>query len=205
MSRRSDDLTEQEARDELARQYRQRRPGPYGYDEQLDRPWDSAAYVAGRHPVAGYPYPWPVPVYPSPEPGLPTAYPGYPPRGSDYAYRRAPRGYEDRGFLARAEDEVASWFGDDAARQRREVDHRGRGPKSYVRSDIRIEEDVNDRLTDDRDVDATEVSVGVKDREVTLDGTVDTRRAKRAAEDCADSVSGVVHVQNNLRVGPAAA
>ena len=149
--------------------------------------------------------PRPVPVYPSPEPGLPTAYPGYPPRGSDYAYRRAPRGYEDRGFLARAEDEVASWFGDDAARQRREVDHRGRGPKSYVRSDIRIEEDVNDRLTDDRDVDATEVSVGVKDREVTLDGTVDTRRAKRAAEDCADSVSGVVHVQNNLRVGPAAA
>lgn len=127
-----------------------------------------------------------------------------PPRGSDYAYRRAPRGYEDRGFLARAEDELASWFGDDAARQRREVDHRGRRPKTYVRSDMRIEEDVNDRLTDDRDVDATEVSVGVKDREVTLDGTVDTRRAKRAAEDCAGSVSGVVHVQNNLRAGSAA-
>lgn len=203
MSRRLNDLTEQEARDELARHHRQRRRGPYGYDEQMDRPWDSAAYVAGRHPVAGYP--WPVPVYPAPEPGLPAAYPGYPPRGSDYGYRQAPRGYEERGVLARAEDEVASWFGDDAAQQRREVDHRGRGPKSYVRSDVRIEEDVNDRLTDDRDVDATEVSVGVKDREVTLDGTVDSRWAKRAAEDCADSVSGVVHVQNNLRVDPAAA
>ncbi|MDD9724588.1 BON domain-containing protein [Roseovarius sp. SK2] len=203
MSRRLNDLTEQEARDELARHHRHSRRGPYGYDEQMDRPWDSAAYVAGRHPVAGYP--WTVPVYPAPEPGMPAAYPGYPPRGSDYGYRQAPRGYEERGFLARAEDEVTSWFGDDAAQQRREVDHRGRGPKSYVRSDIRIEEDVNDWLTDDRDVDATEVSVGVKDREVTLDGTVDTRWAKRAAEDCADSVSGVVHVQNNLRVDPAAA
>ena len=35
---------------------------------------------------------------------------------------------------------------------------------------------------------------------VTLDGTVSTRLQKRRAEDCAEDVSGVKHVQNNLRV-----
>ncbi|MEY8842434.1 BON domain-containing protein [Cribrihabitans sp. XS_ASV171] len=113
------------------------------------------------------------------------------------------RSDHDRGFLDRAADEVSSWFGDEDAEQRREQDHRGRGPKNYQRSDSRIEEDVNDRLTDHPRVDATEISVTVQDREVTLDGTVDSRAAKRAAEDCADYVSGVQHVQNNLRVqGP---
>ena len=40
----------------------------------------------------------------------------------------------------------------------------------------------------------------VKNGEVTLDGTVDSRMAKRRAEDCAHDASGVGHVQNNLRV-----
>ena len=40
----------------------------------------------------------------------------------------------------------------------------------------------------------------VKDGEVTLSGTVDDRQQKRHAEDVADAVSGVKHVQNNLRV-----
>lgn len=35
--------------------------------------------------------------------------------------------------------------------------------------------------------------------EVTLAGSVEDRRAKRRAEDIADGVSGVKHVQNNLR------
>lgn len=202
MPRRPDHMTDHEARMELARRHRHERPGPYGYEDEYGGPRDAAAYGAGTFPGAGYP--WPVPVYPAPEPGLPTGYPGHAPRRSDYGHRQPPRGYEERGMLDRAGDEVASWFGDDAAEERREADHRGRGPRNYVRSDARIEEDVNDRLTDDRHVDATEIAVSVKDREVTLDGTVDTRRAKWHAEDCADSVSGVVHVQNNLRVDQAA-
>ena len=36
--------------------------------------------------------------------------------------------------------------------------------------------------------------------EVTLSGTVASREAKRRAEDVIDRVSGVKHVQNNLRV-----
>ncbi|HUD29236.1 MAG TPA: BON domain-containing protein [Novosphingobium sp.] len=111
---------------------------------------------------------------------------------------------ERRGFLARAGDEVASWFGDDDAARRREADHRGRGPSDYTRSDERIREDVNDALTHDRRVDASHVRVQVKDGEVTLEGTVDNRQDKRRAEDLADDVSGVRHVQNNLRLSSTA-
>ncbi|GFE74541.1 BON domain-containing protein [Novosphingobium sp. TCA1] len=107
---------------------------------------------------------------------------------------------EERGFLRRAGDEIASWFGDEDAARRREQDHRGRGPTDYTRSDERIREDVNDRLTQDWRVDATNIRVLAKDGEVTLDGTVGSRHAKRRAEDLADEVSGVKHVQNNLRV-----
>lgn len=89
------------------------------------------------------------------------------------------------------------WGGDE---QRSGQSHRGRGPKNYQRSDERIREDVSDRLTDDHDVDASDIDVSVSDREVTLSGQVDSKQAKRRAEDCADSCSGVEHVQNNLRI-----
>jgi len=107
----------------------------------------------------------------------------------------------DRGFWDRASDEVSSWFGDDEARRRRERDeHRGRGPKGYTRSDERIREDVNDRLTDDGWLDASDIEVQVSSAEVTLTGQVNSREEKRRAEDIVEDVSGVKHVQNNLRV-----
>ena len=80
--------------------------------------------------------------------------------------------------------------------------HRGRGPKDYKRSDSRIEEDVNDRMMEDGALDASDISVEVREGEVTINGTVRSRQEKRRAEDCAESVSGVGHVQNNLRVKP---
>ena len=86
------------------------------------------------------------------------------------------------------------------SRQRPTSHYRGHGPRGYVRSDERIREDVNDRLTDDPYVDASDIEVAVSGCEVTLSGTVDDRRAKRRAEDVAESVSGVRYVQNNLRV-----
>jgi len=78
--------------------------------------------------------------------------------------------------------------------------HRGRGPKNYTRSDQRISEDINDRLTDDDWLDASEIDVQVSSCEVTLTGSVNSRDERRRAEDIAESVSGVKHVQNNLRV-----
>lgn len=126
------------------------------------------------------------------------------------SFGRGSRDYEDeeedRGIFERAGDEIRSWFGDEDAERRRDRDmreaesHRGRGPKGYRRSDERILEDVNDRLTDDPHIDASEIEVTVTNREVTLNGTVNSRFEKRHAEDLADAVSGVMHVQNNLRV-----
>lgn len=159
-------------------------------------------------------------------PGLPWAYgdpwqgagPGwrdeYQPGGS-YGrgpYDRAPYGTRDtyrrpeRSWWDRASDEVSSWFGDDQAERRRERDQgtggyfRGHGPRGYTRSDERIREDISDRLTDNPVLDATDVEVAVSGGEVTLDGHVDSRYSKRLAEDLADEVSGVKHVQNNLRI-----
>ena len=95
---------------------------------------------------------------------------------------------------------MASWFGDEDAVHRREEDHRGRGPANYKRSDERILEDTCDRLTQDHGVDARNVQVTVQGGEVTLDGTVSDRGQKRRAEDVVHEISGVGHVQNNLRV-----
>ena len=78
--------------------------------------------------------------------------------------------------------------------------YRGRGPRGYVRSDERIREDVSDFLTDDPYLDASDIEVVVGNGEVTLNGTVDSRTAKRRAEDIAANVSGVRHVQNNLHL-----
>lgn len=78
--------------------------------------------------------------------------------------------------------------------------HRGKGPAGYQRSDERIRELVCESLTDDDEIDASHVEVLVSGGEVTLSGTVDDRRTKRAAEDCAYCVSGVRDVQNRLRV-----
>lgn len=203
MARRLDEMSEEEARAELAR-----RDHPRDYERGR-----RGLAGEGRSALFGLGYGWPyLPAPPYPAAGYdPYAVPdaGYGPNAPPNWGRmppredRGPRDRQERDMMDRAGDEIASWFGDDAAEARREADHRGRGPKGYVRSDARIEEDVHDRLTDDPVVDATEIAVTVQDREVTLDGTVDSRRAKRRAEDCVDSISGVQHVQINLRVQPA--
>ena len=78
--------------------------------------------------------------------------------------------------------------------------HYGRGPKAYQRSDERIQEDVNERLTWHGDIDATHIEVTVSSGDVTLEGTVDSRRAKRMAEDAVEMVRGVKEVHNRLRI-----
>ena len=129
-------------------------------------------------------------------------YGGYSGRGD---YERPGRDREERTWWDRTTDEVSSWFGDEEAERRRDRDrqmnYRGRGPKNYNRSDDRIKEDVNDRLSDDPFIDATEIDVTVQNAEVTLVGMVNDRSEKRRAEDLAESVSGVKNVENRLRVG----
>jgi osmotically-inducible protein OsmY len=122
---------------------------------------------------------------------------------------------EGGSWFDRAADQVRSWFGGDedereAGRRggderqraygRGEGKFRGRGPKNYRRSDERLREVVCDRLTDNEWLDASDVECNVVAGEVILTGTVDSRYAKRLAENIAESVSGVSNVQNNLRV-----
>lgn len=116
---------------------------------------------------------------------------------------------EERGFFEKAGDEIASWFGDEEAERRRQMDairkgfrrnHRGRGPRGYTRPDERIKEDINDRLTDDYYLDASDINVEVSGGEIILTGTVETRFDKRRAEDIAEEVSGVKHLENRIRV-----
>lgn len=77
--------------------------------------------------------------------------------------------------------------------------HRGKGPKGYQRSDERIKEMICERLREDPDIDASEVTLTVQGGKVTLEGTVDHRDTKNAIEDVAEQL-GVSEVQNNLRI-----
>lgn len=108
-----------------------------------------------------------------------------------------------RSWWDRAGDEVLSWFGDDyAERRRRHDDHRGKGPKNYVRSDERIKEDINDQLTDEWSIDASDIEVTVTNGAVILTGYVGNKWQKRRAEDVAERVSGVKDVENRIKVDP---
>ena len=79
-------------------------------------------------------------------------------------------------------------------------EHKGKGSKNYQRSTERIVDDIHQRLTDHPALDATDIEVKVENGEVTLTGTVETRQAKRLAEDICEQVSGVSNVENRLRV-----
>ncbi len=125
------------------------------------------------------------------------------------AYFRAPddegpgaEAYE-RLYAARRERPVFDRGRDDFSVEQAQ-DYRGRGPRGYRRSDARIREELGERLLEDSDLDASGIEIEVEDHEVTLAGTVADRSARRRAEDIAEAVSGVDHVQNNLRVSASA-
>jgi osmotically-inducible protein OsmY len=92
----------------------------------------------------------------------------------------------------------AAWHGDPG--RSGQSGFAGRGPKGYRRSDERIREEINDRLTEHDELDASDIEVAVKDGEATLTGTVDSRWSKRLAEDLAERASGVRDVMNQLKV-----
>lgn len=85
-------------------------------------------------------------------------------------------------------------------KERERESFRGRGPKGYTRSDERLQEIICEMLTRDPDIDASEVSVAVKNGEVTLTGTVDDRRTKFLIEHRVDQCSGAKEIHNRLRV-----
>jgi len=78
--------------------------------------------------------------------------------------------------------------------------HRGKGPRSYKRTDDRILEEINDRLCDNPYLDASDMEVGVHNGDVILNGSVESREDKSLAEEIAEGVTGVQNVENRLRV-----
>ncbi|MDM7915686.1 MAG: BON domain-containing protein [Candidatus Eisenbacteria bacterium] len=76
----------------------------------------------------------------------------------------------------------------------------GYGPLGYRRSDESVREDVIDRLTENADLNASDIEVAVHDGEVRLRGQVEDRYQKRLAEDLAESISGVWDVHNEMSI-----
>jgi hypothetical protein len=82
-------------------------------------------------------------------------------------------------------------------------DFTGRGPRGWRRPDDSVREDICERLMHHGEIDATDVEVIVANGEVLLTGEVDSRATKRAIEDLAYRVSGVLDVNNLLKIGAA--
>lgn len=91
-------------------------------------------------------------------------------------------------------------YGSDQTWGREQGRHYGKGPKGYRRSDDRLKEEISDALSRDSHIDASEIEVSIESGVVTLRGTVEDRRTKRLAEDCAAHIEGVSDVRNELRV-----
>lgn len=107
--------------------------------------------------------------------------------------RQAGGGY-DSSQSYRGNDDGMGWQG------RRGGGFRGVGPRGYTRSDERLCEDINERLTDDDHVDASNISIQVKDGEVTLSGEVPERRLKHYVEDLVERCHGVREIRNQISV-----
>jgi osmotically-inducible protein OsmY len=76
----------------------------------------------------------------------------------------------------------------------------GRGSQFQRRSDDKIYDEIRELLTNNPDLDASEVELHVESGEVTLTGTIDSRDARWLAEDLVNSVTGVREVNNRLKV-----
>lgn len=126
-------------------------------------------------------------------------------RDSDYGYGRGMSGTQGGSYGFSPDARSTRQGNSESNRNMPNLDrmrggmHSGKGPQGYQRSDDRIREDVNDRLTWHGDVDASQITVKVESGEVTLEGNVADRNQKRTAEDIASDVRGVKDVHNHLR------
>ena len=78
--------------------------------------------------------------------------------------------------------------------------HTGRGPRNYQRPDDRIRDEICERMAHHPHLDASDIDIRVQGGDVTLQGSVNDRWAKRWAEDVAEGIWGVKQVHNQIRV-----
>jgi BON domain len=71
-------------------------------------------------------------------------------------------------------------------------------PPARTRADERLRELIRQRLTEDPSIDASDVSMEVKEGEVTLFGTVESARTRADIEQCVENC-GAMRIHNHLR------
>jgi osmotically-inducible protein OsmY len=81
-----------------------------------------------------------------------------------------------------------------------ENSERRRGERRQQRPDESLVREIHEMLTEDPELEASEIEVQVEGGAVTLTGTVDSSDAKLMAEELAESVTGVREVHNRLRI-----
>jgi hypothetical protein len=81
-----------------------------------------------------------------------------------------------------------------------EIDYSGVGPKGYRRSSERLKEEAFSLLQRNRDLDASEIEVEVKDEIIILKGNVKSRSDKRLAERIVEEIHGIEDVYNFLTI-----
>ena len=85
----------------------------------------------------------------------------------------------------------------------RQAEQRGGAERRITqrrRPDNALASELQEILTKDPELDATEIEVQVEDGAVTLRGTVDSSDARLLAEELIESVAGVREVHNSLKV-----
>lgn len=105
------------------------------------------------------------------------------------------RDYHNKMFSYRAQAEMDEVNDETYIRS-----FRGVGPKGYRRSDESINEEIHRMLADEVYIDASGISVQVKDAVATLVGSVRSRQYKFKIEDVVEKVPGVESVENKIRV-----
>jgi osmotically-inducible protein OsmY len=96
-----------------------------------------------------------------------------------------------------------TWGEEQSRAERREEQGQRRadkGTRAQRKPDERLAGEIRDILTNDPELDATEVEVEVEDGAVTISGVVDGSEARLLAEELVESVTGVREVHNRLRV-----
>ena len=110
-----------------------------------------------------------------------------------------PRSLGGYGDFREASEQRNSRGADARAQDRPRGGQRGRGPRDEMRPDASIADDIYQRLTDNDELDASEILLSVEDGFVTLTGEVPEKAMKRLAEDIAAQARGVRDIRNRLR------
>ena len=102
----------------------------------------------------------------------------------------------DQGMPRFDNDDYSQFAGSEY--REKEYHSMGKGPRGYQRSDDRIFEEVCEALMDDPTVNASHISVKVREGIVTLEGKARDRMEKRVAEMITVEIPGVLDVRNEI-------